>query len=181
MFALFLCLGVASAVTYRHDGVDTMKLDDDGNLTVNGNLKSNGATITGDLNVTGTAYLDDVTVNADNITINNIVPKDGGVVGVSGNLSTGGTGFFGWLGSLASRITALFVGDIDFSGSIKSDSGSLNLIEIGLNPFFLMVNSYFSFAGRAIKYSPFALAEAINVLLLVLDVGLTISFCWKTI
>jgi hypothetical protein len=79
------------------------------------------------LNVTGTAYLDDVTVNADNITINNIVPKDGGVIGVSGNLSTGGTGFFGWLGSLASRITALFVGDIDFSGSIKSDSGSLNL------------------------------------------------------
>lgn len=35
------------------------------------------------------------------------------------NITTTGTGFFGWLGSLVSRITKLFVVDIDASGNIN--------------------------------------------------------------
>jgi len=34
------------------------------------------------------------------------------------NITTTGTGFFGWLGSLVNRITTLFVRDIDFNGTI---------------------------------------------------------------
>ena len=37
----------------------------------------------------------------------------------SGNITTTGTGFFGFLGSLTSRITKLFVQDIDVEKSIK--------------------------------------------------------------
>ena len=50
------------------------------------------------------------------------------------NLSTSGTGFFGWLGSLAARITTLWVVDINATGNIKTSQnisgeyiyGSLN-------------------------------------------------------
>ena len=44
----------------------------------------------------------------------------------TGNITTSQTGFFGWLGSLASRITKLFVQDIDFNGTING-SGSINI------------------------------------------------------
>ncbi|MEK6833509.1 MAG: hypothetical protein AABY32_05680 [Nanoarchaeota archaeon] len=37
----------------------------------------------------------------------------------TGNITTTQTGFFGWLGSLASRITKLFVQDIDASGNVN--------------------------------------------------------------
>ena len=37
----------------------------------------------------------------------------------TGNITTSQTGFFGWLGSLASRITKLFVQDIDASGNVN--------------------------------------------------------------
>jgi len=37
----------------------------------------------------------------------------------SGNITTTDTGFFGWLGSLTSRITKLFVQDIDASGNVN--------------------------------------------------------------
>ena len=43
------------------------------------------------------------------------------------NITTTGTGFFGWLGSLVSRITSLFVQDIDFNGTISSDTGNINI------------------------------------------------------
>ncbi|MBU1988896.1 MAG: hypothetical protein KKD94_05455, partial [Nanoarchaeota archaeon] len=36
-----------------------------------------------------------------------------------GNITTSQTGFFGWLGSLTSRITKIFVQDIDFNGTIN--------------------------------------------------------------
>jgi len=36
----------------------------------------------------------------------------------AGNITTTQTGFFGWLGSLTSRITKLFVQDIDVSGNL---------------------------------------------------------------
>ena len=42
-----------------------------------------------------------------------------GDVNVSGNVTTTKYGFFGWLGSLASRITKLFVQDIDVSGNVN--------------------------------------------------------------
>jgi len=43
----------------------------------------------------------------------------------SGNITTSQTGFFGWLGSLVSRVTKLFVQDIDFNGTIN---GSGNIV-----------------------------------------------------
>ena len=43
-----------------------------------------------------------------------------------GNITTNHTGFFGWLGSLTSRITNLFVQDINFNGTING-SGSINI------------------------------------------------------
>lgn len=36
------------------------------------------------------------------------------------NITSSGTGFFGWLGSLASRITKLWVGDINATGNIET-------------------------------------------------------------
>ena len=42
-----------------------------------------------------------------------------GNVNVSGNVTTTNYGFFGWLGSLASRIIKLFVQDIDASGNVN--------------------------------------------------------------
>ena len=47
-----------------------------------------------------------------------------GNLNITGNITTS-TGFFSWLGSLASRITKLFVQDIDFNGTIN---GSGNII-----------------------------------------------------
>ncbi|MFH1237910.1 MAG: hypothetical protein V1491_00530 [archaeon] len=44
----------------------------------------------------------------------------------TGNITTSQTGFFGWLGSLTSRITKLFVQDIDFNGTING-SGNINI------------------------------------------------------
>ena len=46
----------------------------------------------------------------------------------TGNISTTQTGFFGWLGSLALRITKLFVQDIEFNGTIN---GSGNITTTG--------------------------------------------------
>jgi len=45
-----------------------------------------------------------------------------------GNITTSQTGFFGWIGSLISRINGLFVQDIDFNGTI---SGSGNITTTG--------------------------------------------------
>jgi len=49
-----------------------------------------------------------------------------GNLSVTGNITTNQTGFFGSLGSLTSRITELFVRDINLNG-ILSGSGSVNL------------------------------------------------------
>ena len=48
-------------------------------------------------------------------------------INTTGNLTTTGTGFFSWLGSLTSRITRLFVQDIDFNGTISSVNGNINI------------------------------------------------------
>ena len=46
-------------------------------------------------------------------------------VDTTGNLTTTGTGFFGWLGSLVTRITGLFIQDINFNGTITG-TGNVN-------------------------------------------------------
>ncbi len=40
----------------------------------------------------------------------------------SSNITTTGTGFFGWLGSLANRITKLWVGEINATGNIETEA-----------------------------------------------------------
>ena len=68
---ILVCLSLASAITWKSNGTETMSLDDFGNLNV------------------------------------------------SGNVTTSGTGFFGWLGSLTSRITKLFVQDVNINGTLN--------------------------------------------------------------
>jgi len=57
-----------------------------------------------------------------------VIHGDTGNLSVAGNMSTEDTGFFGFLGSLVSRITKLFVIDIDFTGYIN---GTGNITTIG--------------------------------------------------
>jgi len=71
------------------------KLDVAGPINASGLNITGNALIKGDLNVTGTSYLGDITINADNITTNNIVSRDG-------NIS-----FFNDSGNELMRITSL--------------------------------------------------------------------------
>jgi len=48
-------------------------------------------------------------------------------INTTGNLTTTDTGFFGWLGSLVTRINGLFVQDINFNGTISSVNGNINI------------------------------------------------------
>ena len=48
-------------------------------------------------------------------------------INTTGNLTTTDTGFFGWLGSLVTRITGLFVQNINFNGTISSVNGNINI------------------------------------------------------
>ncbi len=50
--------------------------------------------VVGDLNVTGTSYLGDAIIDSDNITINDIFPKDGGIVTVEGDLNVTGDAIY---------------------------------------------------------------------------------------
>ncbi|MCH7568575.1 MAG: beta-propeller fold lactonase family protein, partial [Nanoarchaeota archaeon] len=50
-----------------------------GNVSIGTNSSTEKLTVFGDLNVTGTSYLGDITINADNITVNGIVSKDGNI------------------------------------------------------------------------------------------------------
>jgi len=132
-FVFVLSIGMASAVTYRHNGTDTMVLDDDGNLVVTGDVNAtyfygNGSQLT-DIQADSVG---DNAVLGGNVTIgeNLTVGSDssiGGDLSVTGNITTTNTGFFAWLGSLISRITGLFVQDINFNGTISSDTGNINI------------------------------------------------------
>ena len=126
MFCLVLVLsiGAVSAVTFRHNGTDTLILDDDGNLTITGNATAgyffgNGSQLT---DVQASSVADNANLGG-NVTIGNnlTVTNDldvGGDIIATGNITTTGTGFFGWLGSLVTRITTLFVQEINFNGTI---------------------------------------------------------------
>ncbi len=126
-FVFVLSIGMASAVTYRHNGTDTMILDDDGNLNITGNMTAdyffgNGSQLTGIQadSVGDNANLGGNVTIAENLTI-------GGDLSVTGNITTTDTGFFSWLGSLITRITGLFVQDINFNGTISSNEGKINI------------------------------------------------------
>ncbi len=77
------------------------------------------------LNVTGVTNLGNITIDADNITVNNILPKDNGEIKVWGNL-TSSWGFFNFLGSLTNRIAGLFVQDVNIGGNLNV-SGNMTL------------------------------------------------------
>ncbi|MGV8142377.1 MAG: hypothetical protein ACP5NS_01945 [Candidatus Pacearchaeota archaeon] len=71
----------------------------------------------------------------------------------NGNITTVHTGFFGFLGSLADRITKLFVGDIDASGNIFV-SGNVNATHFIGDGSLLTNLSYFG-----LETDPFFVAE----------------------
>lgn len=55
------------------------------------NTPANKLNVIGDLNVTGVSYLGNIVINADNITVNNLVPKSGGIINVPGDFNVSGT------------------------------------------------------------------------------------------
>lgn len=59
-------------------------------------------------------------VNLTNYALKNQSETFTGNATVQGNITTSQTGFFGWLGSVLSRITKIFVQDIDASGNINA-------------------------------------------------------------
>ena len=79
-------------------------------------------------------YLTDLNVSA--INLSDYVPYVGADKNVdlgAYNLTTTGTGFFGWLGSLSSRITKLFVTDINASGNVEVGGN----FSVGTSDFFV--------------------------------------------
>jgi hypothetical protein len=72
---------------------------------------------------------------ARNVTLSGVEPNSNFALG-NYNLTTTGSGFFNFLGSLASRITSFFVQNIDFNGMING-SGNINTTaNITANTFF---------------------------------------------
>lgn len=61
-----------------------------------------------------------------------IVHGDTGNLTISGNVSAG-TGFFGYLGSLANRITGLFVQDFDISNELSIGSHNFSATDINIS------------------------------------------------
>jgi len=61
-----------------------------GNVGIGTATPAQTLTVVGDLNVTGTSYLGDVTLTSDNITVNNLIPKDGENISVQGSLRVTG-------------------------------------------------------------------------------------------
>src|SRR3990167_4427166 len=79
------------------------------------------------LNLTSSPYA----FRAQNVTVGGII-FDSNVDAGSRNITTTGSGLFGFLGSLSSRITRLFVTDVEFSGNIN---GSGNITTLGRGNF----------------------------------------------
>src|SRR3989338_1403655 len=79
------------------------------------------------LNLTSSPYA----FRAQNVTVGGII-FDSNVDAGSRNITTTGSGLFGFLGSLSSSITRLFVTDVEFSGNIN---GSGNITTLGRGNF----------------------------------------------
>jgi len=58
---------------------EVVRIDKDGNVGIGTTSPSSALHVVGDLNVTGTSYLGDVTLTSDNITVNNILSRDGSI------------------------------------------------------------------------------------------------------
>ncbi|MCG8375046.1 MAG: LamG domain-containing protein, partial [Chlorobiales bacterium] len=89
-----------------------------------------------DLNVSGTSYLGNITIEADNFTVNNIIPKGSGSVSVDGNLTANyfigdGSGLSGISQGIWNNISgvATYEGDANVTGNLHVN-GSL----IGSSP-----------------------------------------------
>src|SRR3989344_5735165 len=76
------------------------------------------------LNLTSSPYA----YMAQNVTVGGII-FDSNIDAGARNFTTTGTGFFGWLGSLTSRISGLFVNDINVNGTfnVTNASGAVGL------------------------------------------------------
>jgi hypothetical protein len=99
---------------------------------------ANTLNVIGDLNVTGMSYLGNIIISADNITVNNLIPKNNGVVKVPGNLNVSGTiyahNFTGnsditFINSTGGVIATVkesgglnVTGDIAFSGTVSNNN-----------------------------------------------------------
>ena len=82
---------------------------------------------------------------------------------VSEDLNATGTGFFGWLGSLASRITKLFVTDIDFSGTLIGGTVNVSASDGNIDTSGNVTAGYFSGDGSLLTNLPSgALGTSIN-------------------
>src|SRR3989338_1176049 len=88
-----------------------MSLDSEGNLNVTGNITTNYFIGDGSL-LTG--------ISSSSTNLTNYALKNQSET-FAGNITTTQTGFFGYLGSLTSQITKLFVRDIDASGNITAN------------------------------------------------------------
>jgi len=74
---------------------------------------------------------DPYSFRARNISLSGVEPDSNFDMGVY-NITTTGTGFFGFLGSLVSRITSLFVQNIDFTGNINGSGNITTTGRIGI-------------------------------------------------
>src|SRR3989344_8070246 len=93
-----------------------MSLDSEGNLNVTGNITTNYFIGDGSL-LTG--------ISSSSTNLTNYALKNQSET-FTGNITATETGFFGYLGSLTSRITTLFVQDIDMNGTLTGVDVKLN-------------------------------------------------------
>src|SRR3989338_2597435 len=114
----FSIYNVATGGTYLwNSGVMSVTTDSNGIYHV----------ILNNVNLTSSPYA----YMAQNVTVGGII-FDANIDAGARNFTTTGTGFFGWLGSLTSRISGLFVTDIQFNGNIN---GSGNITTSGRGNF----------------------------------------------
>lgn len=78
-----------------------------------------------------------------------MVLDSNGNLNTSGNITTTQTGFFGWLGSLTSRINKLFVQDIDVGGNINVTGNISNEGNILSQGNITAKNGLFTFLGSS--------------------------------
>ena len=112
------------------------KLDVVGNVNVTGNVSADSLFLSNN-----SLYLGDVKLSSgvDGLYIDGAEVFSGSSeINTTENVTTTGTGFFGLLGDLVSRVNGLFVKDINFNGTISGSgniitSGNVDALEIRVN------------------------------------------------